>query len=93
MPSDVIGNAGANRYFGPKFFSTDMAVTKAFAIRESMSANIRMDAFNVFNHINAGNPNHGDIFGTGPINSEAPGCYPAGDCGPRQLEFSARFQF
>jgi hypothetical protein len=90
---DVIGNAGANTYFGPSFFSTDMAITKTFQIWESVAANFRMDAFNAFNHINSGNPNNGDIFGTGPINAEAPGCYPAGDCGPRQLEFSARFEF
>jgi hypothetical protein len=70
-----------------------MAITKAFTIHESVVTKFRMDAFNVFNHINAGNPNNGDIFGTGPINSEAAGCVPNGDCGPRQLEFSLRVQF
>ncbi len=90
---DVIGNAGDNTYLGPSFFSSDMAITKLFTIHESIAANFRMDAFNVFNHINAGNPNNDDIFGTGPINGEAQGCVPNGDCGPRQLEFSLRVQF
>jgi outer membrane receptor protein involved in Fe transport len=90
---DVIGNAGANTYWGPRFFSSDMAVTKAFTIWENVAAKFRMDAFNVFNHINAGNPYNGDIFQNGPINSEANGCVPNGDCGPRQLEFSLRVQF
>ncbi len=90
---DVIGNGGANTYGGPKFFSEDMAITKAFAIWESVEAKFRMDAFNVFNHINAGNPNDGDIFNDGPISGEANGCYPGGNCGPRQLEFSLRVQF
>ncbi len=90
---DVIGNAGANTYWGPSFFSSDMAISKIFTIWESVDAKFRMDAFNVFNHINAGNPNNGDIFGTGPINSEAAGCVPNGDCGPRQLVFSLRVQF
>jgi hypothetical protein len=61
-----------------------------------------MDAFNVFNHINAGNPGNTDIFGNtstatgspaGIINGEANGCVPNGNCGPRQLEFSLRVQF
>lgn len=90
---DVIGNAGANTYWGPSFFSSDMAISKNFAIWESVAARFRMDAFNVFNHINAGNPYDGNIFNNGPINSEAAGCYPAGDCGPRQLEFSFRVEF
>ncbi len=58
-----------------------------------------MDAFNVFNHINAGNPSNTNIFNGAPgtpaggITGEANGCVPGGNCGPRQLEFSARIQF
>jgi hypothetical protein len=93
---DNIGNANNNTYFGPSFFNTDMAITKAFAIRENVAAKFRMDAFNAFNHINAGNPNNTDVFGSlgtatgAPLNNiggEAPGP------GPRQLEFSFRVQF
>jgi Carboxypeptidase regulatory-like domain/TonB dependent receptor len=90
---DVIGNGGANNYSGPSFFSSDMAITKAFTIWESVVAKFRMDAFNVFNHINAGNPSNNDIFGTGIIQGEAAGCVPNGNCGPRQLEFSLHLQF
>jgi hypothetical protein len=90
---DMIGNAGLNNYNGPGFFSDDSAISKTFNIWESVNALFRMDAFNVFNHINAGNPSNSDIFGNGPINGEAAGCVPNGDCGPRQLEFSARIQF
>jgi hypothetical protein len=82
----VIGNAGANTYFGPSFFNTDLAITKAFTIHEQWVAKFRMDAYNAFNHINSGNPN-GDIFGTGHITNGAPGQ------GPRQLTFSARIEF
>jgi hypothetical protein len=90
---DKIGNAGANTYFGPKFVSDDMALSKSFTIWEQVSTTFRMDAFNAFNHINAGNPNNGNIFGSGPINGEAAGCFPNGNCGPRQLEFSLHAQF
>ncbi|HUX45131.1 MAG TPA: TonB-dependent receptor [Terracidiphilus sp.] len=83
---DTIGNAGRNTYFGPGFFNTDLAITKAFTIRESLVAKFRMDAFNAFNHINPGNPG-GSIESTGTITGEAPGGV------PRQLEFSLRLQF
>jgi hypothetical protein len=93
---DVVGNAGNNTYRGPSFYNADMAITKAFTIRESIVAKFRMDAFNAFNHINAANPGSTDVFGsvgtatgspTGFIGGEAPGA------SPRQLEFSMRVQF
>ena len=89
---DTIGNVRGNSYRGPTLFNTDMAITKAFTIHESVVTKFRMDAFNVFNHINPGNPS-GNIESTGTISSEAAGCFPNGDCGPRQLEFSLRVQF
>lgn len=89
---DNFGNAGLNTYRGPRFFSTDMAVTKAFTIHESIVTKFRMDAFNTFNHITAGNPG-GNIESTGTITGEGGGCGPGNDCGPRQLEFSLRVQF
>ncbi len=89
---DHFGNAGLNTYRGPSFFSTDMAFTKAFTIHESIVTKFRMDAFNAFNHITAGNPG-GNIESTGTIGGEGGGCGAGNDCGPRQLEFSLRVQF
>ncbi len=89
---DHYGNAGLNTYRGPTFFSTDLAITKAFTIWENVVTKFRMDAFNAFNHITAGNPG-GNIESTGSINGEGGGCGPGNDCGPRQLEFSMRVQF
>lgn len=83
---DTIGNVRRNTYFGPAFFNTDIALTKTFPIHEQIAAKFRMDAFNAFNHINAGNPG-GNIESDGRITSEAPGG------APRQLEFSLRVQF
>jgi hypothetical protein len=88
---DHIGNAGINTYRGPRFFTDDAAFTKSFSIWEQVSAQFRVDAFNVFNHINAGNPG-GNIESTGTIGGEAAGCV-GSTCGPRQVEFSARIQF
>jgi hypothetical protein len=89
---DKIGNVGLNTYRGPKFFSADIAFTKAFTVWESMVIKFRMDAFNAFNHINPGNPG-GSIESPGTITSEANGCFPNGSCGPRQIEFSLRAQY
>jgi hypothetical protein len=89
---DNFGNGGLNTYKGPTFFGTDMAITKAFTIHESIVTKFRMDAFNAFNHITAGNPG-GGVESTGTIGGEGGGCGPGNDCGPRQLEFSLRVQF
>ena len=88
---DTIGNVGRNTYFGPSFFSDDMGITKAFSIWEHVETKFRMDAFNVWNHINPGNPG-GNIESVGTIGGEAGGCV-GNACGPRQLEFSLRVQF
>ena len=58
-------------------------------IRENITAQFRMDAFNVFNHINPGNPGNSciDCTGAGVITGMA-----IGDS-PRQLEFSITLSF
>ncbi|HUN86709.1 MAG TPA: carboxypeptidase regulatory-like domain-containing protein [Terracidiphilus sp.] len=89
---DNFGNAGINTYRGPRFFSTDLNLIKTFNIWENVATVFRMDAFNAFNHITAGNPG-GNIESIGSIGSEGGGCGPGNDCGPRQLEFSLRVQF
>jgi len=88
---DHFGNAGLNTYRGPSFFTSDMALTKAFSIWESVETKFRVDAYNVFNHINPGNPG-GNIESQGTISGEAAGCV-GSTCGPRQMEFSLRIQF
>ncbi len=91
---DTVGNVGRNTYFGPSFFNDDFAISKMIPIHESVAVKFRMDAFNVFNHINPGNPG-GNIESDGTISGIAPGCQAgiSADCAPRQLEFNLRFQF
>jgi outer membrane receptor protein involved in Fe transport len=86
---DQIGTIGRNSVYGPHFFNTDIAVQKNFPIRESLYFQFRMDAFNVFNHINFGLPG-GNIEQNGSITA-GPGV--DGSANPRQLQFSARVQF
>ena len=89
---DTFGNTGTNTYSGPRFFSTDMGITKAFTIWETVQGKFRMDAFNVFNHIASGNPGT-DIESTGTVTAGGQGYGQSQDFGPRQLEFSLRVQF
>jgi Carboxypeptidase regulatory-like domain/TonB dependent receptor len=97
-PLDTIGNSGRNNVFGPHFFNMDLAVQKNFPIRENLFAQFRMDAYNVFNHINAGLPSTGcgpDTCGTidqgAQFISQGPGI--GGYTNPRQLQLSVRIQF
>ena len=83
---DQIGNGGRNQYFGPSFYNADLALLKNLNVWRNVLAQIRMDAYNAFNHINPGNPG-GYLLNVGTITGEAPGP------GPRQLVFSARVQF
>ncbi len=87
---DQIGNTGRNTIFGPNFFNTDLALQKNFPIHESLFAQFRVDAYNAFNHQNAGNPggtiDQGDQFVTA-------GPFVNGYTNPRKLQFGVRVQF
>jgi hypothetical protein len=85
---DQIGNSGRNSTFGPHFFNGDLSLQKNFPIKESLVAQMRLDAFNGFNHINFATPN-GNVQQGGSITG---GPFPTG-AQPRQLQISARFQF
>ena len=89
---DNYGNVGLNTYRGPRFFGSDMATSKTVTIHESVAVKFRFDAFNVFNHIVAGNPS-GNIESVGTVNAGGQGYGQSQDFGPRQLEFSLRAQF
>lgn len=90
---DTIGNAGRNDAWGPGYFNTDLALQKNFPIYESLLAQFRVDAFNAFNHINAGfggsgassNIDQGEVFVTSSTAEFGQN--------PRQLQFSLRLQF
>jgi hypothetical protein len=51
------GTLGRNAIRGPGFVNMDLALAKHFKFHERVDAELRMDAFNVFNHVNFGNPN------------------------------------
>ena len=52
------GTLGRNAIRGPGYINMDLALSKHFKFFEDrLDAELRMDAFNVFNHVNFGNPN------------------------------------
>ncbi len=84
---DQIGNVGRNTATGPRFFNTDLALQKDITFREHYTTQLRVDAYNVFNHINFGNPSGNTSSTTSSLGSEPGGAQ------PRYLQLSARFQF
>jgi Carboxypeptidase regulatory-like domain/TonB-dependent Receptor Plug Domain len=56
------GTLGRNAIRGPGFINMDLALAKHFKFFEDkLDAELRMDAFNVFNHTNFGAPNTGAL--------------------------------
>jgi hypothetical protein len=93
-PTLGYGSMQRNGLTGPGFSDTDVSLQKTTQIKESVNFILRMDAFDVFNQANFGNPvltasptstTFGTITGTrGAI----------GDAGSsRQLQFAAKVQF
>jgi hypothetical protein len=53
----TFGNVARNSFFGPHLFNADASLTKGFRITETLNAQFRAELFNVFNHVNLGQPN------------------------------------
>ncbi|HEX3684071.1 MAG TPA: carboxypeptidase regulatory-like domain-containing protein [Bryobacteraceae bacterium] len=56
LPYFTYGSFPRNGLRGPDFTNLDMAISKHFRFREKMDVELRMDAFNVFNHTEFSNP-------------------------------------
>ncbi len=52
----TLGNATRNFFHGPGFWNTDFAVKKDTRITEGTSIQLRLEAFNLFNHVQFANP-------------------------------------
>jgi hypothetical protein len=93
------GNLGRNFIHGPNFWSLNTAVQRNFQLREDLRLAFRLDAFNLFNHANAGNidSNLADGPGLFGISNSVPtigvpnSLYAAGS--PRSLQLMLKLQF
>jgi outer membrane receptor protein involved in Fe transport len=61
----IFGNAPRNALHGPHLFNADASLMKSFAITEKWKAQFRAEAYNVFNHVNLGQPDSSVDNGTG----------------------------
>jgi len=50
------GNISRNAFRGPKSFNLDAQISRIFPVHESLALTLRLEAFNVMNHPNFGNP-------------------------------------
>jgi hypothetical protein len=46
-----IGNSPRNGFIGPRYINFDASLVKKFKITERQSLNLRIEAYNVFNHV------------------------------------------
>ena len=57
------GTASRRAFYGPGTLNFDLALLKSFRIRESLSAQLRLESFNTFNHA--------QFFGPAAVNGDA----------------------
>ncbi len=92
-PSTGFGTMGRNALVGPGFANFDMSLAKNTDITERLHLQLKVDAFDLFNHPSFGNPGttaqSGASFGV--ITATR---FPIGDLGSsRQLQISAKLTF
>jgi hypothetical protein len=51
-----VGNTAPNMFRGLPYYNVDLSVTKVFKIKERLSAQFRVEFFNILNHPNIANP-------------------------------------
>jgi hypothetical protein len=59
QPQYTFGNLGRNTVIGPPLFGVDFSLKKDMRFTEQLKLQMRLDAFNAFNHPNFGSPNNG----------------------------------
>jgi hypothetical protein len=92
-------NQGRNEFYGPPTHQIDFSVFKNFGITEHITAQFRVEIFNIFNFVDYGNAyqylmgnntsasNLGQIFGTYDVGFGAPGIGPGA---PRNTQLSLK---
>jgi hypothetical protein len=93
-PTIGFGTMQRNSITGPGFSDTDVSLQKTTKIAESVNFILRMDAFDVFNQANFGNPVLTAAPGSTTFGQISATRGAIGDAGSsRQLQFAAKVQF
>jgi Carboxypeptidase regulatory-like domain len=94
LPATGFGNMQRNGAKGPGFTDVDVSIEKVTTIAEGVKLNLRLDAFDVFNHPNFGNPGTSATVGSSSFGVITATRFPVADLGSsRQLQLSAKFLF
>jgi hypothetical protein len=92
IPSTGFGNLARNALRGPGFADTDFSIEKNTTIYEAVKFQLRVDAFDIFNHPSFGNPTTSANSSTFGIISSTR--FPVGDLGSsRQLQIVGKIIF
>jgi hypothetical protein len=81
----TFGNVGRNRFDGPGYAATDVALQKDFRLAERFAVQFRAEAFNVFNRVNLMNPTGDLLSGNFMVINSA--------FDPRILQFALRLKW
>jgi hypothetical protein len=95
-PNGELGTLGRNTLIGPGFWDLDFAVMKNTRITEKLTAQFRVEAFNIFNHPDFNSPNP-SLFTLGATGSAIPnplaGQITSTVNAPRQIQFALKLLF
>jgi len=64
-PDDKLGTSGRNAFTGPGFYDLDLSLSRSFHVsraKETRLLVVRVDSYNLLNHINLGNPLPQNLF-------------------------------
>jgi hypothetical protein len=91
----TIGTAGVNIMYGPGYANFDMSLSKSVPVGlgEKRRLHLRLEAFNVFNHVEFSGINSSFTFNAAGVNTNASTGQYTSDRGPRILSLELRFQF
>jgi hypothetical protein len=90
----TIGNAGVNIMYGPGYINWDMSLARRIPLgRESRSLQLKVEAFNVFNHTQFTGVNSSYIFNAQGVNTNTNVGALTGERGPRVVALELRAQF
>ena len=82
-----------NAFRGPGYWNVDAGLYKRIRLGENYSLQLRLEAFNVFNHANLFiNPNNLDASSTDAITAQR-GVFPSGNVERRNIQLAAKFIF
>jgi Carboxypeptidase regulatory-like domain len=92
----TFGNEKRNSLFGPRYSEVDFSLGKNFALKEGISLQFRIDAYNIFNHPSFANPNTGESFAansSGILTPTSAASITSTENGARAFQLDARISF